>query len=658
MRNDAPTAAAGRVKGRAHMKRRKRITIIEACADDALFAGWFRKRETWSAWFSFLKVLFGLPLDARELETFRQCTGRSEPPSGIIREAYLICGRRAGKSFVLALTAVYLAVFHDWSGCLNRGERGTVMVVAADRKQARVIFRYITALLKVPMLAALVERAGAERIDLRNSLSIEIMTASFRTIRGYTLVAALLDELAFWQSDAGAANPDTEILTALKPAMATVPGSMLLCASSPYAKRGVLWNAYHQHYGKDGPTLVWKAPTTTMNSTVPAATIAEAYEADPANASAEYGAEFRADVEAFVSREIVEACIVPHRHELPPMANVPYVAFCDPSGGSADSMTLAVTHRSKDGYSVLDAVRERKPPFSPEVVAAEFAGLLKSYGVHVVTGDRHGGEWLRERFAVHGIRYEIASQTSSDIYRAALPLLNDGRAELFDAPRLVAQLCGLERRVSRSGKELIGAVSNGHDDVALAVCGALLLAQAATPSLWKADAFLLAGAPVPLPRECLMLFAVVVSDQQGQCGIGYFLPQLGGPLIVLDWELKDYLTPTLLTGVAARLVELSAMLRAQAWSIYTTTGLEREFRSLGVGGVDAADAVIGDDDGLLRLAVAKHINANKIKSAKPDNYVLTGLLESREENPLKTALLTGIVLALDPGRTLTKPRAA
>jgi hypothetical protein len=37
---------------------------------------------------------------------------------------------------------------------------------------------------------------------------------------------------------------------------------------------------------------------------------------------------------------------------------------------------------------VLDAVRERKQPFSPEDVVAEFAALLKSYGVTKVTGDR------------------------------------------------------------------------------------------------------------------------------------------------------------------------------------------------------------------------------------------------------------------------------
>jgi hypothetical protein len=50
----------------------------------------------------------------------------------------------------------------------------------------------------------------------------------------------------------------------------TVPNAMLLCASSPYARRGALWDAHRRHFGKDGdPILVWQAPTRTMNPTVP-----------------------------------------------------------------------------------------------------------------------------------------------------------------------------------------------------------------------------------------------------------------------------------------------------------------------------------------------------------------------------------------------------
>jgi hypothetical protein len=447
------------------------ISIFDACSDPALFARWFRDRKTWAAWFTFLRALFGLTMTEEDLSLYARCTGRSEPPVGGVREAWLIVGRRGGKSLTLALVAVFLATFVDWSPYLTPGERGTIMVIATDRRQARTIFRYITALLRqVPLLAALIQRETSDTIDLSNGITIEILTASFRTVRGYTLVAALCDELAFWRSEESA-NPDTEIISAIRPAMATIPGAMLLCASSPYARRGALWNAFRQHFGKSSPVLVWKADTRTMNPTVPLSFIEEAYDADPAHAAAEYGAEFRTDVETYVAREVVDAAVVIGRRELPPIRGIHYVAFTDPSGGSADSMTLAIAHRDKDGRAIIDAVRERRPPFAPESVVYEFAELMKSYRIPTVIGDRYGGEWPRERFRVNGILYEIAEKPKSDFYRDLLPFLNSGRVELLDHPRLLTQLCGLERRTSRSGKDSIDHAPGGHDDIANSVAG-------------------------------------------------------------------------------------------------------------------------------------------------------------------------------------------
>ena len=86
-------------------------------------------------------------------------------------------------------------------------------------------------------------------------------------------------------------NPDREILAALRPAMSTVPGALLLGISSPYARRGVLFDAYRRHWGKDGDDiLVWKAPTRAMNPTVPQRVIDDAMAEDEASARAEYGA--------------------------------------------------------------------------------------------------------------------------------------------------------------------------------------------------------------------------------------------------------------------------------------------------------------------------------------------------------------------------------
>ena len=186
-----------------------------------------------------------------------------------------------------------------------------------------------------------------------------------------------------------------------------------------------------------------------MNAMVPQRYIDQHVAEDPARAAAEYGAQFRVDIDSFVSREVIDAAVVVARRELPPIDGVHYTAFCDPSGGSADSMTLAICHVEGGNRAVLDVIRERKPPFSPDDVAKEFANVLKSYNIAAIRGDRYGGEWPRERFRVHNIEYIPAAKPKSDLYasRASLktnklcgetasllPVLNGGRAELLDHP--------------------------------------------------------------------------------------------------------------------------------------------------------------------------------------------------------------------------------
>src|SRR5262249_12139743 len=70
----------------------------------------------------------------------------------------------------------------------------------------------------------------------------------------------------------------------------------------------------------------------------------------------------------------------------------------------------------------------------------------------------------------------------SAIYGNVLPLLNSGRVELLDHPRLQAQLLSLERRASRGRGGTIDHPPGAHDDVADAACGALALAVGGRPA--------------------------------------------------------------------------------------------------------------------------------------------------------------------------------
>jgi hypothetical protein len=455
-------------------------TILRAIRDPKLFKPWFKDPNSWVAWFAFLRALFALPMAEEDLAVYRQCTGRIEPPAAPSTEAWLICGRRAGKSFVLALCAVFLATFHEYRRYLTRGERATVMVIARDRRQTRIILGYVRALLTgIPMLRQMIAHETAEGFDLDNGVTIEVHVASFRGVRGYAIVAALCDELAFWPTD-DAADPDYAVIDALRPGMAQFPNAMLLCASSPYARRGALHDAYKRHFGKDGdPVLVWKAPTRVMNPTVSQSVVDAAMGRDASDAAAEWMAEFRADIETFVPIEVVEQCVGDYVERLP-LQQHEYHAFCDPSGGSSDSFTLAISHKEGERV-VIDCIREVKPPFSPEATINDFTVLLKSYRVDKVTGDKYAGEFPRELFRRRGITYVLCNKPKSDLYRDLLPGLNSGRIVLPRSERLINQLVGLERRTTRAGKDSIDHAPGAHDDIANAVAGAFDVIAARRP---------------------------------------------------------------------------------------------------------------------------------------------------------------------------------
>jgi hypothetical protein len=120
---------------------------------------------------------------------------------------------------------------------------------------------------------------------------------------------------------------------------------------------------------------------------------------------------------------------------------------------------------------LLDAIRERRPPFSPEDIVREFASLLKTHRITEVQGDRYAGEWPHERFREHGITYETADRPKSDLYRDLLPAINSRMVDLLEDERLFAQIVGLERRTARGGKDSIDHAPNAHDDLANSVAG-------------------------------------------------------------------------------------------------------------------------------------------------------------------------------------------
>ena len=451
------------------------VTMRRALSDGHLL-GAALGGDSWLAWRALLTAAMGEVLtdDARVI--FAKLTGRGREPGERVDELWCVIGRRGGKSKAALL--MYLATMADYRAQLVSGERGVVLCLARTQEQSQVVLEYVAGIIEAaPILAKMVIRRAADSLTLFNrgaTIVIAVRAASFRSVRGLTCVAAVADEIAFWQGEDGSANPDMEILRAVRPTLLTTHGP-LIAISSPYARKGEPWTTFK----REGPKAIrssW-SPTPVPARYLRRADIDREMDRDLAGL-AEYYAEFRTDISSYVSQEVIDGCIARGVFELPPAADVSYLGFVDPSGGASDAMTLAIAHRVGD-MVILDATREIQPPFNPDAATMEFSTVLKAYGVAKVIGDRYAGEWVREPFRRHGVDYQLSEAPKSDIYRDALPLFNASRAQLLDLKRLINQLCSLERRTARGGRDLIDHPQHpgAHDDLANAVCGAFVMLE-------------------------------------------------------------------------------------------------------------------------------------------------------------------------------------
>lgn len=440
------------------------------------------REASWQGWMTVIKAAFGLSLDPQEYRFFQEIAGGRQPPQQQVKELWCIVGRRGGKDSVASLIATYLSRFADTQR-LRLGEEGITACLATDRDQAEIVWKYCRGYFEAkPELYAFLRtsKMTGNKIQLINKVEIRVATNNYRAPRGRAIVAGILDEVAFYR-DEESANPDIDTYMALRPGMLMMPNSMIIGISSPHRQKGLLFQKFEDHYGQDSnDTLVIKAPTRLMNPLIDVlepGLIDKAMEEDPDRAAAEYGAEFRKDLEDYVSRDVVRASVMQGVHQIPydDMMRGRYVGFVDPSGGSRDSFTMAIAHLDEaTGRGILDFVREIRPPFAPSEVVATFCEDFARYRVYKIQGDRYAAQWPVEQFAINGVIYEQSEVVKSDLYRDFLPALNSRRIQLLDNTRLINQLLGLERRTVRGGRDSIDHVPGANDDIINAAVGALL----------------------------------------------------------------------------------------------------------------------------------------------------------------------------------------
>jgi hypothetical protein len=457
------------------------LSVSDALRSPKLFGQLF-VGSSWDRWRAVLKATYGEALTSDEETAFREVADR-DPPIQRVREFVAVVGRGGGKDSIASVLAAYAAITFDPKGKLRPGENVYVMCIACDRDQAAIAFNYIRGYFEdIPALKQMVKAIGAESIELVNRVTIEVHSNSYRSVRGRSILCCIFDEAAHFRSE-NSASPDFELHAAVTPGLARVKGSMLVVISTVHRRAGLLWQRFSDHYGKsDGDVLLVRGTTLQFNPSFDAATIEAAIKGDPQFYEAEYNSRWRDDLQSFVSRDAVNACVDHGVRERPPERQHHYSAFCDPAGGSGkDSFTLAICHL-EDEIVVVDLIREIKPPFNPSEVVAEFARAMRDYRLTKVVGDKYASQWPIEAFAKHQVVYEQSDTFKSDLYGALLPTINSGRIRLVDDNRMLHQLISLERRTFRSGKDSIDHPQGGHDDLINAVAGAAFNAKASSSS--------------------------------------------------------------------------------------------------------------------------------------------------------------------------------
>lgn len=462
------------------------MNILSAIKDQNLFRSFLGDDlSSWIPWSVALRALYGLRIKSEQgKELVKQCTGRDagELPEQGFRTGLFLVGRRSGKSRIAAVVGAFEGLFGGHETRLAKGESGIIPVISPTKYQSTICWKYLRALFDVPLLRQEVvdEREGDKAIVLRNGIEIRILVGDWRTIRGPSVVCAIIDEVCFMGlTEESKVRSDTELVRAIRPALMTT-GGKLIAISSKYAKKGWAFGQWLRQHGSNKgvspsfkpawTTLVWDCPSRVMNPTLSQAEIDAAFLEDSTAARSEFGGEWREDVSEFVPRSLVESLVVKGRKELLPRSRAEYFAFSDLSGGRHDDAGLAVAHM--EGRKViLDFAKLWKAPFNPHEIIATQADELKRFGLRRVTGDNYAAEFVADSFKSQGITYNKSEMPKSELYRELLPRLCSAEIELLDDENLISQIALLERRTRSGGKDSIDHAPGGKDDLANVVAG-------------------------------------------------------------------------------------------------------------------------------------------------------------------------------------------
>ncbi len=426
------------------------------------------------------------------------------------KEAWMVSGVRAGKTFSAATIVAYEATCGGHEIRIGRGRKALCFQICQDLKFARYSLHGIKAVLdSMPFIADehWIANVTADRIDLINGITVATCPPTVKSVRGYDVPVAVLDEVGVWYQEQDSANPDVEVYRAVSSRQAQFTHPKIIGISSPWNQGGMLFDRFNA--GTNGSKLscvphanrpyleltpcpacqkirephqdrlLLHATTAGLNNPlITRAWIESERSKDPKAFERECLAKFQRSISGFLDASALEDAIDRGVHERAPEPLNVYVAAIDPAF-KHDAFGLAIGHSDPSRGVIIDVVRRIAPPqgsslaLNPEqVIAQEIVPLLKAYKVLTVFSDQYQFESLnqlafRHGFSITSLPFTASSKTN--IYGNLRMLLNQRRMRLIDHEEMIDELGSLESKLTESGNMQIGAPRGKYDDLATVV---------------------------------------------------------------------------------------------------------------------------------------------------------------------------------------------
>ena len=369
------------------------------------------------------------------------------------RQFVLRVGRRGGKSSTLCRVGVAEALFGDHS--IPPGDTGVVAIIAQKREEAIERLETIDAILTA--LDVKHKYSGTTIRIAEKNIEFRIYTASIGGVRGGTCICVICDEVCFWRDVDTGANPATEVLASIRPAMSDQPNAKIFLSSSPLGTRDAHAKAFDE--GEDEFQCVAQAATWIARPTLTEAECRK-LERNEDRFLREYGAiPLEGDEESFLSVAMLDRAT---REDgiLPRESGIYYVAAMDP-GFTRNPWTFAIGCMRRTGEICKKTVvcwREwagsPSKPLDPEKVLREIQELCVSYGCDGVETDQYekfGLQSIAARIGFHVYIRELGATSSMAAYESLELEMADGGVELPPDANMRADLLSLRRKLTSGG---------------------------------------------------------------------------------------------------------------------------------------------------------------------------------------------------------------